>query len=184
MLTLAFLVKTVIDLYVLVLLLRIWLQWARADFYNPMSQFVVKITQPVVAPLRRFIPALGPIDTASLLLALILMTGKIVALSSMQGNGFVFTPYFLLFGLLALLKSAGYLVFWLVIIRSLMSWVSQGRSPMDYVMYQLTEPLMSPIRRIIPAMGGLDFSGMIVVLILYMLNYLGIDLFAPLWFAL
>lgn len=184
MLTLTFLVKTVIDLYVLLLLLRIWLQWVRADFYNPMSQFVVKMTQPLVAPLRRLIPALGPIDTASLLLALILQIVKIVALSSLQSGGFVFTPYFLLFGLIALIKSAGYLVFWLVIIRSLMSWVSQGRSPMDYVMHQLTEPLMAPIRRIIPAMGGLDFSGMIVILILYMLNYLAMDLFAPLWLAL
>jgi YggT family protein len=81
-------------------------------------------------------------------------------------------------------KSAGYLVFWLIIIRSLMSWVSQGRGPMDYVLMQLTEPLMSPIRRFLPAMGGIDFSAMVVILILYMLNYLGMDLLGELWFLL
>lgn len=82
------------------------------------------------------------------------------------------------------MKSAGYLIFWVMIIRALMSWISQGRSPIDYVMYQLTEPLMAPIRRIIPAMGGIDFSAMVVILILYLLNYLGMDLFPQLWFLL
>ena len=143
MLTLTFLVKTVIDLYVMILLLRIWMQWARTDFYNPLSQFIVKVTQPIVGPLRRVIPSLGPIDSSS-----------------------------------------GYLVFWVIIIRSIMSWISQGRSPMDYVLLQLTEPLMAPVRRIIPAMGGLDFSAMVVILVLYMLNYLGMDLLGQLWFLL
>ena len=82
------------------------------------------------------------------------------------------------------MKSAGYLIFWVMIIRALMSWVSQGRSPIDYVMYQLTEPLMAPIRRIIPAMGGIDFSAMVVILILYLINYLGMDLFGEIWFLL
>jgi YggT family protein len=59
MLTLTFLVKTVIDLYVMVLLLRIWMQWTRADFYNPFAQFIVKITQPVIGPLRPYYPVNG-----------------------------------------------------------------------------------------------------------------------------
>ncbi|MDU6410692.1 MAG: YggT family protein [Yersiniaceae bacterium] len=184
MLTLTFLVKTLVDLYVMVLLLRIWMQWARTDFYNPFSQFVVKITQPIVGPLRRVVPSLGPVDSASLLLAFLLMTIKYPLLLLIQGGGISLSPYNLLFGLLSLLKSAGYLVFWMIIIRSIMSWVSRGSSPMDYVLMQLTEPLMAPIRRIIPAMGGIDFSAMVVVLILYMLNYLGMDLFGQLWFLL
>lgn len=76
MLTLTFLVKTVIELYVMVLLIRIWMQWARCDFYNPFAQFVVKITQPIIGPMRKVIPSLGPIDTSSLLLAFILATLK------------------------------------------------------------------------------------------------------------
>lgn len=184
MLTLTFLVKTLIDLYVMVLLLRIWMQWSRSDFYNPLSQFVVKLTQPIVGPLRRIIPSLGPIDSASLLLAFLLTTLKYPLLLLIQVGALSLSPMNLLVGLLSLVKSAGYLVFWMVIIRSLMSWVSQGRSPVDYLLYQLTEPLMAPIRRILPAMGGLDFSAMVVILILYLLNYLGMDLFPGLWFLL
>lgn len=184
MLTLTFLVKTLIDLYVMVLLLRIWMQWSRSDFYNPLSQFIVKITQPIVRPLRRILPSLGPIDSASLLLAFLLTTLKYPLLLLIQVGAFSVSPMNLLVGLLALLKSAGYLVFWVVIIRALMSWVSQGRSPVDYLLYQLTEPFMAPIRRIIPAMGGIDFSAMVVILVLYLLNYLGMDLFPEFWFLL
>ncbi|WP_241647543.1 YggT family protein [Rosenbergiella metrosideri] len=181
MYTLTFLVKTFIELYVLVLLLRIWMQWARCDFYNPLAQFVVKLTQPIIGPLRRVVPAIGPIDGASLLLAFILTTLKYPLLVAINQGGFSLSLSLMLIGVLSLLKAAGNLVFWVILIRSIMSWVSQGRSPVDYVLYQLTEPLMSPIRRWLPAMGGIDFSAMIVILILYALNYLGMDLFPNLW---
>lgn len=182
--TLTFLVKTLIELYVLVLMLRIWMQWSRCDFYNPMAQFVVKLTQPIIRPLRRVIPAIGPIDSASLLLAFVLTSLKYPLLLLIQSGSFSIEPFNLFIGLLSLLKAAGYLVFWVILIRSLMSWISQGQSPIDYVLFQLTEPLMAPIRRLLPAMGGIDFSAMIVVLILYVLNYLGMDLFPELWFLL
>lgn len=184
MLTLTFLAKTVIDLYVMVLLLRIWMQWVHSDFYNPFSQFVVKITQPIVGPLRRIIPSLGPIDSASLLLAYLLMTIKFPLLLLIGSGSISLSPYNLLFGVIALVKAAGYLIFWIMIIRALMSWVSQGRSPMDYLLHQLTEPLMAPIRRILPAMGGIDFSAMVVILILYLINFLGMDLLGELWVML
>ncbi|MBW7982965.1 YggT family protein [Enterobacillus tribolii] len=181
MLTMTFLVKTIIDLYAMILLLRVWMQWARTDFYNPLAQFVVRLTQPIIGPLRRVIPALGPIDTASLLVAFILMTIKYPLLLLIQSGEITFSAYNLLFGLISLVKTAGYLVFWAIIVRAIMSWVSQGRSPLDYVLHQLTEPLMAPVRRIIPAMGGLDFSAMVVILVLYLLNYLGMDTFGPIW---
>ncbi|HHQ6538223.1 TPA: YggT family protein [Serratia fonticola] len=184
MLTLTFLVKTVVDIYVMVLLLRIWMQLTRTDFYNPFSQFVVKITQPIVGPLRRIVPSMGPVDSASLLLAFLLMTIKYPLLLLIQSGTLSLSLYNLLFSLISLIKSVGYLIFWVMIIRALMSWISQGRSPIDYVMFQLTEPLMAPIRRVIPAMGGIDFSAMVVILILYLINYLGMDLFGELWFLL
>ena len=184
MLTLTFLVKTLIELYVMVLLIRIWMQWSRCDFYNPFAQFIVKITQPIVGPLRRIIPSIGPIDTASLLVAFILTILKYLVLLLIQVGALSLDPMNLLVGLLSLLKSAGTLVFWVIIIRSLMSWISQGRSPIEYVLMQLTEPMMAPIRRVLPAMGGIDFSAMIVILILYALNYLGMDLFPGLWYLL
>ncbi|NGE24682.1 YggT family protein, partial [Klebsiella pneumoniae] len=75
-----------------------------------------------------------------------------------------------------LLYLAGMTVFWVILARALLSWFSQGRNPVDYVLMQLTEPLMSPFRRIIPPMGGIDFSAMIVIFILYALGYLYNDI--------
>lgn len=184
MLTLTFLAKTVIDLYVMVLLLRIWMQWVHSDFYNPLSQFVVKITQPIVGPLRRVVPSLGPIDSASLLLTYLLVAIK-YPLLSLIGQGFLSLSIdHLFFGLIGLVKAVGHLIFWVMIIRALMSWISQGRSPVDYLLLQLTEPLMAPIRRILPAMGGIDFSAMVVIFILYLLNSLAMETFGAMWLSL
>ncbi len=184
MFILTFFVKTCIDIYVMLLLLRIWMQWVRSDFYNPFSQFVVTMTQPVVIQLRRIVPSVGPIDSASLLLAFVLMAIKHPLLLLVQGGSMELGPYNLLFGFLSLIKATGHLIFWTMMLRSLMSWISQGQGPMDYVLYQLTEPLMSPLRRIIPVMGGIDFTGMAVILILYLLNALGMNMFAGIWILL
>ena len=170
MLTLTFLAKTIIELYVMVLLLRIWMQWSRCDFYNPFSQFIVRITQPIIGPLRRVIPSLGPVDTASLLVAFILTTLKFPLLLLIQAGVISLDPVNLLVGLLSLLKAAGSLIFWVIIVRSLMSWVSQGRSPVEYVLMQLADPLLRPIRNLLPSMGGIDFSPMVLVLLLYVIN--------------
>ncbi|AWH89337.1 YggT family protein [Limnobaculum parvum] len=175
---LSFLIVTVLDLYVSVLLLRVWMQWARADFYNPFSQFVVKITQPIIGPLRRVIPSIGPIDTASLLVAYILILLKYVVGLWLINQVLLFFPVYLPLSLLELLTAAGKLVFWVIIIRSLMSWISQGRNPVDQLLIQLTEPLLSPIRRLLPSMGGIDLSPMVLILILYALDYLKADVLA------
>ncbi|WPC74488.1 YggT family protein [Vibrio porteresiae] len=181
----SFLISTVLDLYIMVVLLRIWLQAARADFYNPFSQFVVKATQPVVKPLRRVIPSIGNIDVATVLFAYVLCVIKFMLLLLLASGGAVsFSPYFLLLGLMALVKAAGGLLFWVLIIRAIMSWVSQGRSPLEYVFYQLTEPMLAPIRRIIPAMGGLDLSVLVLFVILQFANYLMGDIIGPMWYQL
>ena len=103
--TLTFLLSTVIELYTMVLLLRIWMQWAHCDFYNPFSQFVVKVTQPIIGPLRRVIPAMGPIDSASLLVAYILSFIKAIVLFKVV----TFLPIIWIAGLLILLKTIGQL---------------------------------------------------------------------------
>ncbi|EHZ9103558.1 osmotic shock tolerance protein YggT [Escherichia coli] len=164
--TLTFLLSTVIELYTMVLLLRIWMQWAHYDFYNPFSQFVVKVTQPIIGPLRRVIPAMGPIDSASLLVAYILSFIKAIVLFKVV----TFLPIIWIAGLLILLKTIGLLIFWVLLVMAIMSWVSQGRSPIEYVLIQLADPLLRPIRRLLPAMGGIDFSPMILVLLLYVIN--------------
>ncbi|MGL4735781.1 MAG: YggT family protein [Enterovibrio sp.] len=186
--SMTFLINTLFDLYIMVVLLRIWLQWARADFYNPFSQFVVKATQPVIAPMRRFIPAFGNLDTATVVFAYLLCTTKFFALQ-LAGTGTIsFDPAFLLIGLIAMLKDSGSLIFWALILRSILSWISQGRSPIEYVLAQLTEPLLAPVRRVIPSMGGLDLSVLAVFIALQFLNFFIGDLLRPffgnLWAAL
>jgi len=164
--TLTFLLSTVIELYTMVLLLRVWMQWARCDFYNPFSQFVVKVTQPIVGPLRRVIPPMGPIDSASLLIALILCVVKAIVLFMV----ITFQPIIWISAVLILVKTVGSLIFWVLLVMAIMSWVSRGRSPVEYALIQLTEPLLRPIRSLLPAMGGIDFSPMLLVLLLYVLN--------------
>ena len=164
--TLTFLLSTVIELYTMVVLLRVWMQWARCDFYNPFSQFVVKATQPIVGPLRRIIPAMGPIDSASLLVAFILCVIKAIVLFMV----ITFQPIIWISALLILLKTIGSLIFWVLLLMAVMSWVSQGRSPVEYVLMQLADPLLRPIRNLLPSMGGIDFSPMVLVLLLYVIN--------------
>ena len=183
--SMSFLVSTLFDLYIMVVILRIWLQAARADFYNPFSQFVVKVTQPVVDPLRRVIPSLGGIDMATVLFAYLLCVLKFVALIMLASGGSVsFSTDFLFLGLLSLVKAAGGLLFWVLLIRAILSWVSQGRSPIEYVFHQLTEPMLAPIGRIIPAMGGFDLSVLVLFIGLQFANFLIGDIIGPIWFQL
>ncbi|WP_261816014.1 YggT family protein [Vibrio gallicus] len=184
-----FLVNTLFDLYIMVVILRIWLQAARADFYNPFSQFIIKATQPVLKPLRRVIPSVGSIDLATILFAYLLCVIKFVLLMLIASNGAAgFTPDLLIIGLMALIKSAGTLLFWILLLRAILSWVSQGRSPVEYVFHQLTEPMLAPIRRILPAMGGLDLSVLVLFVALQFANFLIGDLtsslFGPIWYSL
>ncbi|MGF1760180.1 YggT family protein [Photobacterium sagamiensis] len=182
--SIGFLVSTAFDLYIMIVLLRIWLQWARADFYNPFSQFVVKATQPIVGPLRRMIPPIGGLDLATLIFAYLLSMGKFLILQLVINGTISFSPEFLWIGGLSLLKAAGGLLFWVLLIRAILSWVSQGRSPVEFVMHQLTEPMTAPIRRIIPAMGGLDLSVLVLFIGLQFANFLMGDLIGPIWFQL
>lgn len=175
----SFLISTVFDLYLMVVIIRIWLQLARADFYNPFSQFVVKATQPIVAPMRRVLPSMGPLDTASVVLALLVVVAKFVVLSLIAGAA-ISIPTILLISVVSVVKEAGVLLFWMLILRAILSWVSQGHNPIEMVMAQLTEPLLSPIRRILPPMGGLDLSLLVMMIILNFVNIL-LAQYVPFW---
>lgn len=166
-----FLIDTAFSLFLMVVILRLWLQLVRADFYNPFSQFVVKATNPLVLPLRRAIPSIGSLDTATLLLAYGIMLAKLVVLQLLQSGQVQWVPS-LIFSVIFLLKEIFTLLFWILVIRALLSWFSQGRSPVEYVMHQLTEPLLRPVRRILPPMGGLDLSVLVVLIGLQFLNIL------------
>jgi YggT family protein len=166
-----FLLDTVFNLYLMVVLLRIWLQASRADFYNPLSQFVVKATNPLLIPLRRMIPSIGKLDTGAVVLALVVSAGKMLLIQ------LLLLGQFDLIGLitgavLTTLKESFSLLFWVLIIRAILSWFSQGRNPMELVLVQLTEPLLAPVRKIVPPIGGLDLSVLIVLVALQFLQIL------------
>lgn len=168
----------------MVLLLRIWMQWVECDIHNQFSKFIVKLTQPVISIFNNIIPSVGSaslsVGSASLLLAIVLAIIKLPLLMWFEMRVLIINKFYLFVGLLALLKTIGELCFWIVIIRSLLSWIIQGRRPLDLVLYQLSEPLLYPIRRRLPP-GGIDFSVMIVIVMLYALNYLGMELFPHIW---
>lgn len=158
-----FLIDTLFKLLLMVVLLRVWLQWARADFYNPMSQFVVKVTNPLIIPLRRVLPSIGRLDTASWVLALLISIGKVVVVQLLffGAVNVSATPWQ---GLLTLVYESLDLIFWLMLLMAVLSWISQGRSPVEYVLMQLTNPLLQPIRRVIPSIGGLDLSVLVFII--------------------
>ncbi len=161
--------------------MRIWLQWVNADFYNPLSQSIAKVSNPLVIPLRRIIPGLGGIDIATILVAYIIATLKFVTLAALSGESLGLLAFYI--GLLVLLKQAGFLLFVLMIIMAIMSWVVQGYNATLMVLSQLTEPFLNPIRKIIPNMGGLDLSMLVAFLAMNVINIL-LSNSLPYWGAL
>jgi YggT family protein len=175
----SFLVSTLFDLYLMVVILRFWLQLVKADFYNPFSQFVVKATQPIVAPMRRVIPSMGSIDTASLVLALVVVLVKMLVLTLIAGGG-IDIATLLLFSVVSVLKNAGVLLFWMLLIRAVLSWFNQGNNPIIMIMSQLTDPILAPIRKVIPAIGGLDLSVLVLFIAMNFINIL-FSQYIPFW---
>lgn len=166
-----FLIDTIGSLFVMAILLRFLLQLVKADFYNPISQAIVKVTSPLLNPLRKIIPGFGGIDIAALVLAFIVQ-GVFVALKMKIlgymtlpiGTVSVLTFYFLVKTLLDLYTFA-------LIIMVIASWVAPGSyNPGLMLLHQLTEPLSSRVRKVIPPMGGLDFSVMILMFGIFFLK--------------
>lgn len=166
-----FLLRFVFDALFMVLVLRVWLQWVRADFYNPISQFIVKVTNPLVVPVRRIIPGLGGIDLGTLLLAYLVATAKFIIIPFLN-SGFIDLPSSFYLGVIFLFKQTGVLLFIIMLVMALMSWVVQGYNPTLMVFHQLTEPFLRPIRRVIPSIGGLDLSVLVAFLLLNVINIL------------
>jgi len=169
---LVFLFQTLFDLYILVVLLRFFLQLVRADFYNPISQFVVKVTSPLLLPLRRVIPAVRGLDTASLVLAWGLKTLELVLVLWFTAGSFsLLLP--LLLAIPELVELTINIFFWAILIQAILSWVNPGTyNPASALLYSLTLPLLRPAQRVIPPIGGIDLSPMAVMLGLIVLKML------------
>ena len=165
-----FLLTTLIELYSIVVILRLWMQAVRADYIIRSVNLLSK--QPsLLGPLRKVIPSKGRIDLACLILAIALGMLKIGALVWL--NDIPVTPLVIVVqGLLSTVSAFLTTLFWILIIRALLSWFSQGYNPMEAMLYQLTEPFLAPVRRIIPPLGGLDLSVLIVIIAIQFLRIL------------
>ena len=164
---LGYLVQTVLSLYLLAMLLRFVLQLVRADFYNPICQFLVKITNPLVIPLRKVIPGFGGLDMASLLLALLLQLAGIVALLLINGLGLPNVLLLLAWSALGIIALLVNIYFFALLAMIILSWVAPGSNhPAIYLLFQITEPVMAPFRKALPAMGGMDFSPILLFILI------------------
>jgi YggT family protein len=167
-----FLVHTLFGLYTVIVLLRFLLQWARADFYNPVSQFVIKATTPVLRPLRRLVPGYAGMDLAALLLAWLVKALElfiVILILDSQAN-----PLGALAWALPELVSQTIDIFiFAVFARVILSWLNPDPyNPVAGLLDSLTEPVMRPARRLLPPVGGLDLSPVLVVIGLVLLRML------------
>jgi len=172
---LVFIINTVLGLYTAAVLLRFLMQQVRADFYNPLAQAMMKLTNPLLLPLRRVIRPWNRIDLASLVLAVLLQFGNVLLvtwLANRVGYGLAYGAGFLLmWTAIKLVYILVNLYFFTILIEVLSSWFSQGRSPMDGLFRPVNAPLLRPVRRVLPPFSGLDFSPLVVLLVLQVIGY-------------
>ena len=170
-----FVIQTLGSLYLLIVLLRFILQLVRANFYNPLCQFTVKATQPLLKPLRRVIPSLFGLDMSSLVLAIVVQMvifAVVLTLSYMSFN----VLGLLLWAIIGVTALFLKVFFFALIINVILSWVAPGStSPGAELVNQITEPALAPFRRMLPSMGGLDISPILAFMVLKLLDMLVIN---------
>lgn len=165
------LVNTLVNIYLFVLMLRFLLQFSQADYYNPMSQGVVKATQPVVAPIQKFLRPVGRIDIATLFVGFLLKVIVIIAVFQIAGFGMPPLQGLLLAGIAGVLNAILKIYFFALIIMIILSWVApRANHPGALLVMQIVEPIMAPVRRVIPPLGMIDLSPIVVFIAINLLD--------------
>jgi len=166
------LIRVAVHAYTLIVLLRLILQISRADFYNPLSQFIVRATNPPLNPLRKIIPGLFGIDFAAVVLAFLVQVVGCFLIFLLIEDTVVTNPLvYLVYGFVGVLDVLLGFYFFAILVLVVISWVAPGNNhPGAELLRQVTEPIMGPLRRLIPSAGGLDFSPMILMLVLVILR--------------
>jgi YggT family protein len=161
-----FIVNAVTSLYLLVLLLRFWMPWLRADFRNPLAQGILRLTSPIVIPVRRIVPSFGRLDTATVLVAFIIQYLSVLLLLLIMGQAAAI-PVIALTAIVKLVVLSINLFVYAIFIRIILSWISQGGyNPATAIIATLTEPVLRPFRRLIPPLGGFDISPIFAIILL------------------
>lgn len=168
----AFIIEAIFGLYIMVVMLRFVMQMARADFYNPISQFIVKVTNPPLKPLRRLIPGVAGIDLASIVLMLVLEMAKLALIALTAGAVLSFAGLAVL-SIAELVALVLNLYMITILIQIILSWVGQGgHNPLTGILYAINEPIMRPARRILPPISGIDLSPILIFLAIGLLKIL------------
>jgi len=161
-----FIINAITSLYLLVLLLRFWMPWLSADFRNPLAQGILRFTSPVVIPVRRIVPSFGRLDSATVLVAFIIQYLTVLLLLLIIGHTAGFAEIALT-SIVKLVVLSINLFIYAIFIRIILSWISQGAyNPATAIITTLTEPVLRPFRRIIPAIGGFDISPIFAIILL------------------
>lgn len=164
---LLFLINTVFDLYLFILIIRIILGYVRSDYFNPITQFVVRFTDFIIKPLRRIIPNFHGLELSTILLVIVLELFKFLLISFLTfGFPNILGIVILSFG--DALAMVIRVFIYAIILQAIMSWVQPG-SPMNRVLYQFTSPVMRPFQRLIPPVGGFDISPIPAIIVLQLL---------------
>lgn len=167
-----FLVTTIFDLAMWLLLLRILLQWVRADFYNPMSQLVWQTTRYPADFLRKLIPRWRNLDIAAMLVLLVLAMIYIYSIAALLGFA-IGVPSTLGFAVLKVLVLTVNLLTFTLFVQAILSWLGPGvNNPASNVLWSLNEPLLRPVRRFIPPLSGLDLAPLVLMLLLQVVSRL------------
>lgn len=166
------LIQTLFGIYILIVLLRFLLQWIRADFYNPISQFIVKATQPPLRPMRRIIPGFAGLDLAALVLMLVLQCIELWLIFRIRGIAPGFTAIAIL-SVAELLQLCIYVFLFSIIIQVVLSWLSPDTyNPVTALLHRLNEPLLRPARQLLPPFSGIDLSPLVVIIVLQLASIL------------
>ena len=159
-----FLVRSVTGLVVLFLNLRFLMQASRADYYNPIAQGIVRATNPIITPFRNLLPVVGQFDLANMFVAIACQTLGIIVIFFIAG-GPAFAPVYPLWAVVGILSSILNIYFFALIVMVIASWLAPySNHPGLALIRDITEPVCEPVRRLIPAVGGLDFSIIVVFL--------------------
>jgi len=154
-----FIIDTLLRLALFVVLARLLLQWARADFRNPICQAVVRVTNPLILPLRRILPPVGKVDTASVVAVLIVATAYVAIITALSGIGWPDPLTWTRSIVLVIVRTMLETYFWAIFIYALLSLIAPGGySPAQSVLASVCEPILRPFRRLIPALAGIDLS--------------------------
>ena len=163
-------IRTLGQIIAFIAVLRFLMQTMNVDYYNPISQAVARITQPLVAPLQRVLPRIGRVDISALIVAFLftlLTLFILVSLSQIEVDVVTLT----VLSLVSVFNLLLTILFWATIGSVIISWVAPGsHHPGPQLIVQLTEPLFAQVRRVLPALGGLDLSPILIFLVIRLIQ--------------